>query len=119
MFSATHAAILLGEAQLVRELGDLLAPFAQRVVVAARGSCHAGAVAYLLGRLAAARGDDRAAVTHFALAVRVDERAGARIHALRDRAALEAARAQAGDPAGEAHEDAEAARGERRDHERA
>ena len=119
MFSATHAALLLGEAELARELSALLVPFADRVVVAARGSCHAGAVAYLLGRLAVAGGDAPAAAAHFAHAARVDARAGARIHVLRDDAALDAARAQARDPAAEAHEDAEATRGQRRDHERA
>ncbi len=65
MFSAAHAAVLLGERALVRELAGLLTPHADRVVVAARGSCHAGAIAYLLGRLSAALDEHRGAAAAF------------------------------------------------------
>ena len=71
--SASEACILLGDADRARELRALLAPYARRMVVTARGASHAGSVAYKPARLAALCGDAAAADGLFADAARHDD----------------------------------------------
>src|SRR5436305_5323965 len=58
--AAAHVTVLLGDLEHARELRILLDPYADRMIVNARGALHAGSVAYVLARLAAACGDDAA-----------------------------------------------------------
>jgi hypothetical protein len=88
--SAANACLLLGDTERGAELRALLAPYAHRIVVTARGACHVGSVAYLLARLAAACGDDDTAARLFEEAANHDEHAGATAFAQRDRRAREA-----------------------------
>jgi DNA-binding SARP family transcriptional activator len=82
--SASEASVLLRDAERAAEIRTLLEPYAARMVVAARGSYHAGSVAYELARLAALCGDIAAADTLFADAVKRDSRAGASTLVVRD-----------------------------------
>ena len=82
--SASEACILLGDADRARELRALLAPYARRMVVTARGASHAGSVAYKPARLAALCGDAAAADGLFADAARHDDAAGAPAFVVRD-----------------------------------
>jgi hypothetical protein len=65
------------------------------MVVTARGASHVGSVAYLLARLAAARGDYDTAARLYEDAANRDEHAGATAFAQRDRRAREALRQRA------------------------
>ncbi len=82
--SATEACARLEDLERARELRALLAPYATRMVVTARGASHGGSVAYLLARLAALLGDHAAADRMFCQAAELDERAGAPAFVLRD-----------------------------------
>ena len=55
--SASEACVLLGDADRAAALRAMLEPYRTRMVVAARGASHEGAVAYQLARLAALCGD--------------------------------------------------------------
>jgi DNA-binding SARP family transcriptional activator len=93
----SEAAALLGDLELGSELEALLAPFADRMVVSARGLFCMGAVAGALGRLADLAGDPRRAAARYAEAVERDERAGAAIWAAHHRRRLGDALLAAGD----------------------
>jgi DNA-binding SARP family transcriptional activator len=82
--SAVEACALLNDTARARELRTLLEPHASRMIVTARGASHGGSVAYLLGRLAALCGDNKAADRMFADAVRREARAGADVFVVRD-----------------------------------
>jgi hypothetical protein len=81
---ATNACVMLADVDRARELGALLKPYADRVVVNARGALHAGSVAYLLARLAATCGDHPSAAELYELAAERDARANAPAWVLRD-----------------------------------
>ena len=82
--AAANAAVLLGDLQRCAELCALLQPYADRMIVNARGALHVGSVAYVLARLAGACGHDAAADRHFRDAAERDERAGAPAWVSRD-----------------------------------
>lgn len=82
--SAVHACVILEDEERAWELRALLQPYADRMVVTARGASHGGSVAFLLARLAATCGDLPAADELFAEAVRRDEHAGAPTLVIRD-----------------------------------
>lgn len=82
--SASEACVLLGDADRAAELRAMLEPYRTRMVVAARGASHQGAVAYQLARLAALCGDATAADELFAEAARRDDHAGAPAFVVRD-----------------------------------
>jgi hypothetical protein len=84
MGAAANAAVLLGDAERSSELRTLLEPYADRMIVNARGSLHAGSVAYVLARLAAAAGDDSAADHRYQHATERDQHAGDPARVLRD-----------------------------------
>jgi DNA-binding SARP family transcriptional activator len=84
MGAAANAAVLLGDAERSSELRTLLEPYADRTIVNARGSLHAGSVAYVLARLAAAAGDNAAADQFYQHATERDQHAGAPAWVLRD-----------------------------------
>lgn len=86
MCSAAHACALLDDSRRARELRTLLAPYSDRIVVAARGSAVGGSVAYLLARLATTCREYQIADQLFEEAVRREEHAGAPVFAIRDRA---------------------------------
>jgi hypothetical protein len=82
--AAANAAVLLGDTERCAELRLLLEPYADRMIVNARGALHAGSVAYVLARLGAVCGDDAAADRLFRVAAKRDERAGAPAWVSRD-----------------------------------
>jgi tetratricopeptide (TPR) repeat protein len=82
--SASEACVLLGDIERGIELRTLFAPYATRMVVNARGSSHAGSVAFQLAQLAALCGDIAEADRLFEDAARNDERAGAPAFVIRD-----------------------------------
>jgi DNA-binding SARP family transcriptional activator len=82
--AAANAAVLLGDIERCTELRVLLEPYAERMIVNARGALHVGSVAYVLARLAAACGDDAAADRLFRDAAQRDEQAGAPAWVSRD-----------------------------------
>jgi hypothetical protein len=82
--SAAEACATLGDTQRAPTIQSLLAPYADRMVISARGACHQGSVAYFLARLAATLGENRTADALYADAARQDERAGATISVARD-----------------------------------
>jgi hypothetical protein len=82
--SATEACVLLEDLTRARELRTLLAPYATRMAVTARGASHGGSVAYLIARLAALCGDQTAADQMFSDAANRDKLAGAPAFVLRD-----------------------------------
>jgi DNA-binding SARP family transcriptional activator len=82
--SAAEACVLLRDAARAAEIRTLLEPYATRMAVGARGSCHAGSIAYKLARLAALCSDVAAADRLFAAAVERDGRAGAPTLVVRD-----------------------------------
>ena len=94
----TEAACLLNDLELAAELEDLLAPFAQRVVVSARALMCIGSVAGALARLAELRGDLSAAIGHYEHAIERDEAVGAHIWATNHRLRLAKALIAAGKP---------------------
>ena len=73
MSSAADACLLLRDRDRARELQNHLKPFADRVVVSARGSATRGAVSRLLGQLAAMLGDNDAADSYYAQAEQLDQ----------------------------------------------
>ena len=82
--AAAHAALLLGDLEHARELRPLLEPYADRMIVNARGAMHAGSVAYPLARLAAACDDTAAADRLYEQAAQHDQKAGAPVWVRRD-----------------------------------
>jgi tetratricopeptide (TPR) repeat protein len=82
--AAANAAVVLGDLERSGQLRDLLRPYADRMIVNARGALHAGSVAYLLARLAVVCGDHAAADELYKHAAKADERAGAPAWVLRD-----------------------------------
>ncbi len=82
--AAANAAVVLGDLERSRELRTLLEPHAGRMIVNARGALHAGSVAYVLARLAAACADNPAADELYQLAAQRDEDAGASAWVVRD-----------------------------------
>lgn len=92
----SEAAYLLGDLELGADLEDLLAPFADRLVVSARALMCIGSVAGALGRLAELRGDLDAAIHHYEQAIEREESAGALIWATNHRRRLAEAYAAAG-----------------------
>ena len=82
--SAAEACVLLGDVERAGELRALLAPYATRMVVTARGSSHGGSVAFQLAQLAALCDDVAEADRLFEDAARRDERAGAPAWVIRD-----------------------------------
>jgi hypothetical protein len=82
--SASEACVLLRDAERAAEIRTLLEPYATRMAVGARGSCHAGSIAYALARLAAISGDVAAADALFADAAERDGCAGAPTFVVRD-----------------------------------
>jgi hypothetical protein len=98
----SEAAVLLGEHELARELELLLEPFADRMVVSARGLLCMGSVAGALGRLAGLRGDSSLAADWYLRAIERDERAGALVWAMHHRARLGRTLLKAGDGDGRA-----------------
>jgi hypothetical protein len=81
---AANACVLLADVDRARELRALLEPYAEHMIVNARGSLHAGSVAYPLARLAAACGDRLSADKLYRLAAERDERARAPAWVVRD-----------------------------------
>jgi tetratricopeptide (TPR) repeat protein len=81
---ATNACLLLKDLERARELRTLLEPYADQIDVNARGSLHAGSVAYLLARLAAMCGDNPTADQLYEQAIQLDQRAAALAWVLRD-----------------------------------
>ena len=81
----SEAAVLLGERELAAELELLLEPFADRMVVSARGLLCMGSVAGALGRLADLRGDPKLAADWYVRAIEREERAGALVWAMHHR----------------------------------
>jgi DNA-binding SARP family transcriptional activator/tetratricopeptide (TPR) repeat protein len=92
----SEAAYLLGDLELGADLEDLLAPFADRLVVSARALLCIGSVAGALGRLAELRGDLDAAIDHYEQAIEREESAGALIWATNHRRRLADVYAAAG-----------------------
>src|SRR5436309_6252505 len=84
MGAAANAAVLLGDTERCSELRALLEPYADRMIVNARGALHVGSVAYVLARLAVACGDHAAADQHYQHATQSDQQAGATAWVLRD-----------------------------------
>ncbi len=84
----SEAAWLLGARELGAELERLLEPFAERIVMAARGMLCMGAVAGALARLAELRGDRTAAIDRYEEAIDRDQRAGAPVWATHHRRRL-------------------------------
>ena len=82
--AAAHVTVLLGDLEHARELRALLEPYADRMIINARGALHAGSVAYVLARLAATSGDHAAADRLYERAARRDRDAGAPVWQLRD-----------------------------------
>jgi tetratricopeptide (TPR) repeat protein len=82
--AAANTAVLLGDVEHARELRLLLDPYANRMIVNARGALHVGSVAYVLARLAVACGDHAAADQHYLQATQSDQHAGATAWVLRD-----------------------------------
>ena len=82
--AAANAAVVLGDLERSHELRTLLAPYADRMIVNARGALHAGSVAYVLARLAAVCGDSAAADELYQHAAGRDQHAGAPAWVLRD-----------------------------------
>jgi hypothetical protein len=82
--SAVEACALLEDVERGRELRGLLEPYADRMVVTARGASHGGACAYHVARAAAAAGDLPAADRLFGEAARRDREAGAMAFVVRD-----------------------------------
>jgi DNA-binding SARP family transcriptional activator len=82
--SAVEASVLLRDTERARELRALLEPYAERMVVTARGSYHAGSVAYFAARAAALSGDAKRADQLFAEAAQRDRKAGATALVVRD-----------------------------------
>jgi class 3 adenylate cyclase/tetratricopeptide (TPR) repeat protein len=87
----THAAAALGDRARAKLLYDLFAPYDTRTIVAGPAIvCH-GSAAHYLGVLAATIGRHQDALRHFADAIELHERMGARpylAHSLRENAAL-------------------------------
>lgn len=84
----SEAAWLLGAVGVGAELERLLEPFADRIVMAARGMACMGAVAGALARLAELRGDQSAAIARYEHAIDRDQRAGASVWATHHRRRL-------------------------------
>ena len=82
--AAANAAVVLGDLERSHELRTLLEPYADRMIVNARGALHAGSVAYVLARLAAACADNAAADQLYQHAAERDQHAGAPAWVLRD-----------------------------------
>ena len=82
--AAANAAVVLGDLERSHELRTLLAPYADRMIVNARGALHAGSVAYVLARLAAVCADNAAADKLYQHAAERDQHAGAPAWVLRD-----------------------------------
>ena len=72
-----EACATIGDAERSRLLGDLLAPHAEANLVTERGWAAWGAVARVLGRLAAACGEHERAAAHFARALELNRAWGA------------------------------------------
>jgi hypothetical protein len=85
---ASEAAVLLGDHELGIELERLLEPFAERMVVSARGLLCIGSVSGALGRLAELRENPAHAVQRYERAIQLEERAGALIWATHHRLRL-------------------------------
>jgi DNA-binding SARP family transcriptional activator/tetratricopeptide (TPR) repeat protein len=77
IYSAANAAVLLGDVARAAELGELLEPFSDRMLIGARGCSFNGSTARTLARLAALVGEHDRADEWFALAAERDERVGA------------------------------------------
>jgi tetratricopeptide (TPR) repeat protein len=84
MCSAASACVLLQDSGLARELRALLEPYADRMVISARGASHGGSAAYFVAQLAAACGEHEAAGRLYEEAALRDERAGAAAYVSRD-----------------------------------
>jgi DNA-binding SARP family transcriptional activator len=82
--AAANAAVVLGDLERCHELRTLLTPYAERMIVNARGALHAGSVAYVLARLAAVCADNAAADELYQHASERDQHAGASAWVLRD-----------------------------------
>jgi hypothetical protein len=82
--SAVEACAVLEDVERARELRALLEPYADRMVVTARGASHGGSAAYHVARAAATAGDLPAADRLFAQAARRDREAGAMAFVVRD-----------------------------------
>jgi DNA-binding SARP family transcriptional activator len=82
--SAAEACVLLEDVERARELRALLDPYADRMMVTARGASHGGSAAYYAARVAALEGDSAAADRLFAQAARRDREAGAMALVVRD-----------------------------------
>ena len=103
MKELSGVAVLLEDGELGAELAEMLTPFADRTVVAARGLFAMGSVAGALGRLADLAGDRRLAISRYEEAVERDERAGATIWAIHHRRLLaEAVMAEGDEERGQA-----------------
>ena len=94
--------MLLDERELAAELEMLLEPFADRMVVSARGLLCMGSVAGALGSLAELRGDPRLAADWYVRAIEREERAGALVWAMHHRLRLGRALLGAGEGDGRA-----------------
>jgi hypothetical protein len=82
--AAANAAVALRDLERSHELRTLLEPYADRMIVNARGALHTGSVAHVLARLAAACGDTAAADPLYQHAAMRDQHAGAPAWVLRD-----------------------------------
>jgi DNA-binding SARP family transcriptional activator len=82
--AAANTAVALGDLEHSRELRNLLGPYADRMIVNARGALHAGSVAYALARLAAVCEDNAAADQLYQHAAQRDQQAGAPAWVRRD-----------------------------------
>lgn len=85
------AAIAAGGERRIRQLRDLLAPYAGRMIIIGQGAATHGAVNHHLGLLHAALGESEAAVLRFDEAMEIHERARAPLwlaHTRRARASL-------------------------------
>jgi DNA-binding SARP family transcriptional activator len=82
--AAANTAILLRDLERSSQLRNLLEPYADRMIVNARGALHAGSVAYALARLAAVCEDNAAADQLYEHAAQRDQQAGAPAWVLRD-----------------------------------
>jgi hypothetical protein len=98
MKELSEAAVILGDRELGAELTAMLEPFADRMVVSARGLFGLGAVPGALGRLAELAGDQASAIRRYEDAVERDERAGAVIWAVHHRRRLAEALIAEGHP---------------------
>ncbi len=67
----------LGDTRRIGELGDLLAPYCDRAVIAGRGAICLGPVSRFVGMAAAAMGRDAEAVSHYEHALTMARRWGA------------------------------------------